>query len=58
VYRFDHADSYTCLNRQILNTSVKRNAMEDFSERSHKLIRKVKDGKDDSVADYQSILVM
>ena len=35
------ADSEACLNRQILNTSVKRKAMEDLCERTRKLIRKV-----------------
>jgi hypothetical protein len=34
------ADSEACLNRQILNNSVKRKAMEDFSERPRKLIHK------------------
>jgi hypothetical protein len=32
--------SDACLNRQILNNSVKRKAMEDFSERPRKLIHK------------------
>jgi hypothetical protein len=35
------ADSEACLNRQILNSSVKRKAMEDLCERPHKLIDKV-----------------
>jgi hypothetical protein len=34
------ADSEACLNRQILNTSVKRKAMEDLCERPRKLIHK------------------
>jgi len=34
------ADSEACLNRQILNNSVKRKAMVDLCERSHKLIHK------------------
>jgi hypothetical protein len=34
------ADSEACLNRQILNNSVKRKAMEDFSETPRKLIHK------------------
>jgi hypothetical protein len=34
------ADSKACLNRQILNNSVKRKAMEDLCERPHKLIHK------------------
>ena len=34
------ADSEACLNRQILNNSVKRKAMEDMCERSRKLIHK------------------
>ena len=34
------ADSEACLNRQILNTSVKRKAMEDLCERPLKLIHK------------------
>ena len=33
-------DSEACLNRQILNNSVKRKAMEDLCERTRKLIRK------------------
>jgi len=32
------ADSEACLNRQILNNSVKRKAMEDLCERPRKLI--------------------
>jgi hypothetical protein len=32
------ADSESCLNRQILNNSFKRKAMEDLCERPHKLI--------------------
>jgi hypothetical protein len=35
-----NADSEVCLNRQILNNSDKRKAMEDFSETPRKLIRK------------------
>jgi dephospho-CoA kinase len=35
-----HAYSEACLNRQILNNSVKRKAMENFSERPRKLIHK------------------
>ena len=34
------ADSEACLNRQILNNSVKRKSMEDLCERSRKLIHK------------------
>ena len=34
------ADSAACLNRQILNNSVKRKAMEDLCERPRKLIHK------------------
>ena len=34
------ADSEACLNRQILNNSVKRKEMEDLCERPHKLIHK------------------
>jgi hypothetical protein len=34
------ADSEACLNRQILNNSIKRKAMDDFSERLCKLIHK------------------
>jgi hypothetical protein len=34
------ADSEACFNRQILNNSVKRKAMEDFRERPRKLIHK------------------
>jgi hypothetical protein len=34
------AESEACLNRQILNNSVKRKAMEDFCERRRKLIHK------------------
>jgi hypothetical protein len=34
------ADSEACLNRQILNNSVKMKAMEDFSERPRKPIHK------------------
>jgi hypothetical protein len=34
------ADSEACLNRQILNNSVKKKAMEDLCERTHKLIHK------------------
>ena len=34
------ADSETYLNRQILNNSVKRKAMQDLCERTHKLIHK------------------
>jgi hypothetical protein len=34
------ADSEACLNRQILNNSLKRKAMEDFSKRPRKLIHK------------------
>ena len=34
------ADSEACLNRQILNNSVKRKAMEDLCERPRKLIHK------------------
>ena len=34
------ADSEACLNRQILNNSVKRKAMEDLCERPRELIRK------------------
>jgi hypothetical protein len=34
------ADSEACLNRQILNNSVKRKAKEDLCERTHKLIHK------------------
>ena len=37
--RHNHdADSEACLNRQILNNSVKRKAMEDLCERTRKLI--------------------
>jgi len=32
--------SEACLNRQILNNSIKRKAMEDLCERPHKLIHK------------------
>jgi len=35
------ADSEVCLNRQTLNSSVQRKAMEDLCERPHKLIHKV-----------------
>jgi hypothetical protein len=35
-----NADSEACLNRQILNNSVKRKAMEDLCERPRKLIHK------------------
>jgi hypothetical protein len=34
------ADSEACLNRQILNNSVKRKAMDDLCERTRKLIHK------------------
>jgi hypothetical protein len=34
------AESEACLNRQMLNNSVKRKAMEDFSEIPRKLIHK------------------
>jgi len=34
------ADREACLNRQMLNNSVKRKAMEDLCERPHKLIHK------------------
>ena len=34
------ADSEACLNRQILNNSIKRKAMEDLCERAHKLIHR------------------
>jgi hypothetical protein len=34
------ADSEACLNRQILNNSVKRKAMEDLCERPRKLIHR------------------
>jgi len=34
------ADREACLNRQILNNSVKRKAMEDLCERPHKLIHR------------------
>jgi len=34
------ADSEACLNRQILNNSVKRKAKEDLCERPRKLIHK------------------
>jgi len=34
------ADSEACLNRQILNNSVKRKTMEDLCERPHKLYTK------------------
>jgi len=34
------ADREACLNRQILNNSVKRKAMEDLCERPHRLIQK------------------
>jgi hypothetical protein len=34
------ADNDACLNRQILNNSVKRKAMEDLCERPRKLIHK------------------
>jgi len=34
------ADSEACLNRQILNNSVKRKAIEDLRERPRKLIHK------------------
>ena len=34
------ADSEVCLNRQILNNSVKWKAMEDLCERPHKLVHK------------------
>jgi len=34
------ADSENCLNRQILNNSVKRRAMEDLCERPRKQIHK------------------
>ena len=35
-----NADSEACLNRQILNSSVKRKTMEDLCERPRKLIYK------------------
>jgi len=34
------ADSEACLTRQIINTSVKRKAMEDLCKRPPKLIHK------------------
>ena len=34
------ADSEACLNRQILNNSVKRKAMVDLCERPHELMHK------------------
>jgi hypothetical protein len=34
------ADIEACLNRQILNNSVERKALEEFSERPRKLIHK------------------
>jgi hypothetical protein len=34
------AGSEACFNRQVLNNSVKRKVMEDFSERTRKLIHK------------------
>jgi len=37
MYNHD-SDSEACLNRQILNNSVKRKAMEDLCERPRKLI--------------------
>ena len=40
VMRNHDADRKACLNRQILNNSVKRKAMEDLCERPHKLIHK------------------
>jgi hypothetical protein len=36
----EQLDSEACLNRQILNNSVKRKAMEDSCERPRKLIHK------------------
>jgi hypothetical protein len=39
MHRHD-ADSEACLNRQILNNTVKKKAMEDLCERSRKLIHK------------------
>jgi len=39
MHRHD-ADSEACLNRQILNNSIKSKAMEDLCERSRKLIHK------------------
>jgi len=40
-FRYDkRPDIEACLNRQILNNSVKRKAMEDLCERRRKLIHK------------------
>jgi len=39
MHNYD-ADSEACLNRQILNNSVKRKAMADLCERPRKLIHK------------------
>ena len=39
MHKYDE-DSEACLNRQILNNSVKRKGMEDLCERSRKVIHK------------------
>ena len=40
VRHYQDADSEACLNRKMLNNSVKRKAMEDLCERPRKLIHK------------------
>ena len=48
-------DSEACLNRQILNNSVKRKAMEDLCERPRKLIHKVLQSQDLDILTYKDI---
>jgi hypothetical protein len=49
------ADSETCLNRQILNNSIKRKAMEDLCERPCKLIHEELLSQDLGTLTYKDI---
>jgi hypothetical protein len=47
-------ESEACLNRQILNNSVKRKAMEDLCERPRSLIHKVMQSQDLDTLTYKT----
>ena len=49
------ADSEACLNRKIINNSVKKKAMEDLCERTRKLIRKELQSQDLDTVTYTDI---
>jgi hypothetical protein len=54
MHNYDE-DSEACLNRQILNNSVKTKAMEDLGERSRKLIHKELRSQDLDTFTYKDI---